>query len=146
MSSYRHRKSHCGDKTILRPSYHHNGISYTGKITSLYWIRALISQGSFSSCRQLQSLSQICVLLEYDKSSCGWVQLWHWRMALAWHHVPGSRSHQRPPPAPPTRILTRLMTIINNPWDEEAAACCPEISAAKDTGNALCCMAGNLNW
>ena len=41
MPSYRNRKSHCGDKTILRPSYLHNGISYTGKTTSLYWIRAL---------------------------------------------------------------------------------------------------------
>ena len=40
MSSYQYRKSHCGDKTILRPSYLHNGISYTGK-TSLYWIGAL---------------------------------------------------------------------------------------------------------
>ena len=28
--------------TILRPSYLHNGISYTGKITSLYWIRPLV--------------------------------------------------------------------------------------------------------
>ena len=29
--------------TILRPSYHlHNGISYTGKTTSLYWIGAII--------------------------------------------------------------------------------------------------------
>ena len=31
MLSYQYRKSHCGDKTILRPSYLHNGISYTGK-------------------------------------------------------------------------------------------------------------------
>ena len=38
--SYQYRKSHFGDKTILRPSYLHNGISYTGKMTSLYWIRA----------------------------------------------------------------------------------------------------------
>ena len=38
MSSYQYRKSHCGDKTILWPSYLHNGISYTGKTTSLYWI------------------------------------------------------------------------------------------------------------
>ena len=43
MSSYQYRKSHCGDKTILRPSYLHNGISYTGKTTSLYWIGALVS-------------------------------------------------------------------------------------------------------
>ena len=31
MPSYQYRKSHCGDKTILRPSYLHNGISYTDK-------------------------------------------------------------------------------------------------------------------
>ena len=38
--SNQYRKSHCGDKTILRSSYLHNGISYTGKMISLYWIRA----------------------------------------------------------------------------------------------------------
>ena len=43
MSSYQYRKSHCGDKTILQLSYLHNGISYTGKMTSLYWIRAQVS-------------------------------------------------------------------------------------------------------
>ena len=42
MTSYQYRKSHCGDKMILRPSYLHNGISYTGKLTSLHWIRALV--------------------------------------------------------------------------------------------------------
>ena len=41
MSSYQYRKSHCGDKTVVRSSYLHNGISYTGKMSSLYWIRAL---------------------------------------------------------------------------------------------------------
>ena len=39
-SSYPHRKSHCGDKTILRSSYLHNGISYTGKTMYSYWNRA----------------------------------------------------------------------------------------------------------
>ena len=43
MSSYQYRKTHCGDKTILRPSYLHNRISYTGKMTSLYWIGPSIS-------------------------------------------------------------------------------------------------------
>ena len=47
MSSYQFRKSHYGDKTILRPSYLHNGISYTGKTTSLYWIRAQITKGQY---------------------------------------------------------------------------------------------------
>ena len=38
MSSYRYRKSHCGDKMVVRSSYLHNGISYTGKMSPLYWI------------------------------------------------------------------------------------------------------------
>ena len=42
MSSYQYRKSHCGDKTVVRSSYLHNGISYTDKMSSLYWIGALI--------------------------------------------------------------------------------------------------------
>ena len=42
MPSYQYRKSHCGDKTVVRSSYLHNGISYTGKMTSSYWIRALL--------------------------------------------------------------------------------------------------------
>ena len=40
MPSYQYRKSHCRDKTVVRSSYLHNGISYTGKMASLYWIRA----------------------------------------------------------------------------------------------------------
>ena len=42
MPSYQYGKSHCGDKTVVRSSYLHNGISYTGKTTSLYWIGTLI--------------------------------------------------------------------------------------------------------
>ena len=41
MLSYQYRKSHCGGKTILRPSYLHHTISQTGKMSSSYWIRAL---------------------------------------------------------------------------------------------------------
>ena len=40
MSSYQYRKSNYGDKTVVRSSYLHNGISCAGKMTSLYWIRA----------------------------------------------------------------------------------------------------------
>ena len=57
MTSYQYRKSHCGDKTILRPSYLHNGISYTGKTTSLYWIRAQIIQLTHEWQLIYQSLS-----------------------------------------------------------------------------------------
>ena len=41
MSSFQYRKSHCGDKTVVRSSYLRNGNSYTGKMTSLYWISPL---------------------------------------------------------------------------------------------------------
>ena len=37
MSSYQNRKSHCGDKTVVRSSNLHNGISRTSKMASLYW-------------------------------------------------------------------------------------------------------------
>ena len=43
MPSYQYRKSHCGDEMVVRLSYLHNGVSYTGKMTSLYWIRTLNS-------------------------------------------------------------------------------------------------------
>ena len=56
MSSYQYRKSHCGDKTILRPSYLHNGISYTDKMTSLYWIRDLDVKLDVVSLCDLQSI------------------------------------------------------------------------------------------
>ena len=48
MLSYQYRKSHCGDKTVVRSSYLHNGIFYTGKITFLYLIGAqgtIITEG-----------------------------------------------------------------------------------------------------
>ena len=38
MSSHQYRKSHCGDKMVIRSSYLHNGISYIGKMWSLCWI------------------------------------------------------------------------------------------------------------
>ena len=41
MSSYQYRKSRCGDKTVVRSSYLHNGVSYPGKIASLYWFSPL---------------------------------------------------------------------------------------------------------
>ena len=39
MSSYQYRKFHCGVKTVVRSSYLLNGISYTSKTTSIYWIK-----------------------------------------------------------------------------------------------------------
>ena len=42
MLSCQYRISHGGDKTVVRSSYLHNGISYTSKMSSLYWIGAQV--------------------------------------------------------------------------------------------------------
>ena len=57
MSSYQYRKYHCGDKTVARSSYLHNGISYTGKMAALYWDgpQGLIYNHSLSYTRALLS-------------------------------------------------------------------------------------------
>ena len=85
--SYQYRKSHYGDKTILRPSYLHNGISYAGKMTSLYWIRVLISMrwkpnGSQSSyiIWYTEHTSIICVTTV--------IQYIHPSIAHAWYNNP----------------------------------------------------------
>ena len=41
--SYQYGKSHCGDKTVVRSSYLPNGISFTGKMSCLYWISPLVT-------------------------------------------------------------------------------------------------------
>ena len=53
MPSYQYRKSHCGDKTVVRSSYLHNRISYTGKMASWYWIspQALLYYSGCSTTR-----------------------------------------------------------------------------------------------
>ena len=78
MPSYQYRKSHCGDKTAVRSSYFHNGISYTGKMTSLYWIRALEVRTQFI----LNLVRYISELLNFhfhkwsnDETNCSWISL-----------------------------------------------------------------------
>ena len=53
MPSYQYRKSHCGDKTVVRSSYLHNGISCTGKMTSLYWFSPLARANLYISPSKL---------------------------------------------------------------------------------------------
>ena len=67
MLSYQYRKSHCGDKTVVRSSYLHNGISYTGKMVSLYWIRA----------------QDVITGLGYRKAQ----KRWHWQVIIWTNHV-----------------------------------------------------------
>ena len=68
MSFYRYRKSHCGDKTVVRSSYLHNGISYTGKMTSLYWI-SLNSQMIMKWCPKLDVAYERCPFVFEDHPS-----------------------------------------------------------------------------
>ena len=66
MLFYQNRKSHCGNKTVVRSSYLHNGISYTGKMSSLYWIGT-------------QDFID-------DKSMLALVMTW-WHQAIIWTNV-----------------------------------------------------------
>ena len=83
MSSYQCKKSHCGDKTILRLSYLHNGIFYTGKMTSLYWISPLVVAWCCQAASKLSlwwphvalSLNELKELIPSLRS---W--LWHHRL------------------------------------------------------------------
>ena len=50
MSSCQYRKSHCGDYTAVRSPYLNNGISYTSKMSSLYWTGALGDVGRETTC------------------------------------------------------------------------------------------------
>ena len=47
VSFYQYRKFNCGGKTMLQLPNLHNVISCTGKMTSLYWIRALGIRSNF---------------------------------------------------------------------------------------------------
>ena len=68
-TSYQYRKSHCGDKMILWPSYLHNGISFTGKMSSLYWIRV-----------QMTWTYQSIMVCEPHAAALGIIDIiWRWR-------------------------------------------------------------------
>ena len=77
MPSNQYRKSHCGDKTIVRSSYIHNGISYTAKTTSLYWIKAQRSRAQIGlwladSSSHIQSMILgIISVLSWDRFVVG---------------------------------------------------------------------------
>ena len=86
MTSYQYRKSHCGDKTILRPSYLHNGISYTGKMTSLYWIGAQVaSDWRFATCMCSMKTIPVPAIKETFKPMKTTHHVWQFE-CLIWCH------------------------------------------------------------
>ena len=78
MSSYQDRKSHCGDKTVVRSSYLHNGISYTGKMSSLYWIRAVAVMG----CGHFGDWPFMSVIMMYDNMVLSFINKFMIRLSL----------------------------------------------------------------
>ena len=103
LTSYQYRKSHFGDKTILRSSYLHNGISYTGKMTTLYWIRALVSNSSGSDPR-LPSYGHVPnTSLQPLGSHVWWQESWQHNHCGGQHLLPADmelhlQSRVLPPP------------------------------------------------
>ena len=85
LSSYQYRKSHCGDKTILRPSYLHNGISYTDKMTSLCWIRAQVAWAWISNYMLQNTVGCNCFPMPMITTS-DTVFKFHWNFSLHWRH------------------------------------------------------------
>ena len=76
MSSYQYRESHCGDKTVVRSSYLHNGISYSGKRSSLYWIGAqgIINSNVYEihNCQDWHRTTNIYVKFMHSYRYCSW--------------------------------------------------------------------------
>ena len=65
VSSYQYRKFHCGDKTVARSSYLHNGIFCSGKMASLFWLGPQIASGharldSIGRVRSYNNRQQVC--------------------------------------------------------------------------------------
>ena len=72
MPCYQYRKSHCGDKTILRPSYLHNGISYTSKTKSGPWSHVSVMKRRTSGEERSTPArpgGRVCVLWKYWTNS-----------------------------------------------------------------------------
>ena len=83
MSSYQYRKSHCGDKTILRPSDLHNGISYTGKTTSIYWIRAQLHVEAAPERYHFDLvINTLCAIAKYSIAYVSDPRLTHWLLDI----------------------------------------------------------------
>ena len=89
MSSLQYRKSHCGNKTILRPSYLQNGISYVAKRWHFYVIpgSCCVSR-RFAYLRSKVWLQHVTIqVLKPEHSKITW--LW-----MSW--LPALPNHQQP--------------------------------------------------
>ena len=124
MSSYQPRKSHCGDKTVVRSSYLRNGISYTGKMASLYWIRALVFNWKIISHKISKYLHQSLVrplkcFMTYDNCTVmSYVTLLSFIQIRDTHSymVLSHKSHNAPLPYPTMYHLEQTCTHFCSEW------------------------------
>ena len=92
MLSNHYRKSHCGDKTVVRSSYLHNGISYTGKMSSLYWIGAQMTYSdevlwSEIAVLRLKFHGSLLLLRVQLTISQHWLMLWLGASSVPSHYL-----------------------------------------------------------
>ena len=66
-SSYQYTKFHCADKTVIKWSYLHNGIFYTGNMASLYWTkpRAQLEKHDLSRHADFHSKNKTVVVIPF---------------------------------------------------------------------------------
>ena len=112
MTSYQYRKSHWGDKTVIRLPHLHYGISCTGKTSFLYWIRAqhIQSTGCMAIKLQPRPIQQVHLAVT-ENPELQWCQLFiisgnggclydnlrcHQGSSLHWRHNEhdGASNHQ----------------------------------------------------
>ena len=87
MSSCQYWKSHCGDKTVERSFYLHNGIPYTAKMASLHWTSHMIVWYMVAPMR-LKQFWRIRVNVSHEAMSTGDItvtkQTEQTRMCTSW--------------------------------------------------------------
>ena len=98
MSSCQYRNFHCEVKTVVRLSFHHNNISLTGKMASLYWINSLVhamwdKMGAIWRKRFHSNIILDQMALQWRHNQCDCVSN-HWRLdclfnSLSKLHVTG---------------------------------------------------------
>ena len=116
MLSYLYRKFQCGHKTIIRSSFLHCGISFTGKMASLYWIRPL--GNLVSSLPHCLTLSNWQLGLWHCKLYCVWnayITIQHYTSPyITLHHHTSSRfiTSQTQPLAPYQYAVYQLCGCI----------------------------------
>ena len=84
LSSYQYRKSYCGDKTVVRSSYLHNGISYTSKMASFILNLGPVAHISHV-CVNTQAETKMGTIFQTTFSNAfSWMKMYKFRLKFHW--------------------------------------------------------------